>query len=69
MLPVHVTSLVVQSQEGHRGVDGLPALGAQSHHLKACLVDLLCELINGNVTGSTYQHRPGGEKVTLLLLY
>lgn len=66
MLPVHVTGLIVQSQEGHRRVDGLPALGAQPHHLEPRLVDLLCQLVDGNVTGSTHQHWPGGTKVTIL---
>lgn len=66
MLPVHVTGLVVQSQEGHRRVDGFPALGTQPHHLKACLMDLLCELIDSNITGSAHQHWPGGG-VTLLI--
>lgn len=60
-LPVHVTGLVVQSQEGHRGVNGLPALGTQPHHLEAGLVDLLRELVDGNVTGSTHQYWAGGE--------
>lgn len=51
----------MQSQEGHRGVNGLPALGTQPHHLEAGLVDLLRELVDGNVTGSTHQYWAGGE--------
>lgn len=59
LLPLHVTGLVVQSEEGHRGVDGFPALGTQPHHLQASLVDLLCQLIHSDVTGSTHEHWPG----------
>lgn len=64
MLPLHVTGLVVQSQEGHRRVDSLPALGTQPHNLEAGLMDLLRQLVDSNVTGSAHQHWPGGTKVT-----
>lgn len=57
--PVHVPDLVVQGQEGHGGVDGLAALGTQTNHLEAGLVDLLCQLVHGDVAGGTHQHRPG----------
>lgn len=53
-LPLHVTGLVVQSKKGHGRVNGFPALGTQPHHLQPSLVDLLCQLINGDVTGSTH---------------
>ena len=64
VLPVHVAGLVVQSQEGHRRVNGLPALGTEPHHLQARLVDLLRQLVDRNVAGSTHQHWPAGTKVT-----
>lgn len=53
-LPLHVAGLVVQSQEGHGGVNGFPALGTQPDHLQTRLVDLLRQLINGDVTGSAH---------------
>lgn len=56
--PVHVPNLVVQSQEGHWRVNGLPALGTEAYNLQSCLVDLLCELVHGDVTWGTDQHRP-----------
>lgn len=56
--PVHVSDLVVQSQEGHWGVNGLTALGTEAYDLQPCLVDFLCELVHGDVTWSTDQHRP-----------
>lgn len=68
MLPVHVSGLVVQSKEGHWRVDSLSALGTQPHHLQACLVDLFCELIHGNVTWSAYQHWSGGGKSNIAVI-
>lgn len=65
VLPLHVPGLVVQSQKGHRGVNGLPALGTQPHDLQTGLVDLLCELIDSNVTGSAHQHWTERTKVAL----
>lgn len=62
LLPVHVAGLVVQSEEGHGRVDGLPALGTQPHNLQARLVNLLCELVHGDVTWSTYKNWPAGGK-------
>lgn len=66
-LPLHVASLVVQSKEGHGRVDGFPALGTQPHHLQPSLVDLLCQLVNCNVTGSTHQHWTGRTNIRVLL--
>jgi hypothetical protein len=54
--PVHVPDLVVQGQERHWGVDGLTALGAQAHDLQPRLVDLLRQLIHGDVAGCAHQH-------------
>ena len=54
--PLHVSDLVVQGEEGHRGLDGLPTLGTQTHHLEARLVDLLRELVHRDVRGGTHQH-------------
>jgi len=56
--PVHVADLVVQRQEGNRRLDGLPALRAQPDDLQSGLVDLLRQLVHGDVTGSAHQHRP-----------
>lgn len=67
LLPLHVTGLVVQSKEGHGGVNGFPALSTQPHHLQPCLVDLLCQLIDGDVTGSTHQHWTGRTNIRVLL--
>lgn len=56
--PVHVPDLVVQGQEGHWGVNGLAALGTEAYHFQPCLVDLLCELVDGDVTWGTDKYRP-----------
>lgn len=66
LLPVHVPGLVVQSEEGHGRVDGLSALGTQPHHLQARLVDLLSELIHGDVTWSAHKNWPAGEFKSLI---
>ena len=53
--PVHVADLVMQSQEWHWWLNGLPALGTQPDNLQSSLVNLFRQLINSNVTGSTHQ--------------
>lgn len=64
-LPVHVANLVVKSQEGHRRVDGLSALGTKTHHFQSCLVNFLCQLVHRDIAGSAYQNRPGSQEETV----
>lgn len=54
--PVHVADLVMQSQEGHWRLNGLPTFGTQPDDLQSSLVNLLSQLIHSNVTGSTHQY-------------
>ena len=54
--PVHVADLVMQCEEGHGGIDGLSALGRQPHHPQPTLVQLLRQLVDGNVGRRTHQH-------------
>ena len=51
---------VVKCQEGDRRVDSLPRLGAETDDLEPSAVDLLCELVHCNVTGSTHQDLTAG---------
>ena len=51
---------VVKCQEGDRRVDSLPRLGAETDDLEPSAVDLLCELVHCNVTGSTHQDQTAG---------
>ena len=57
-LPIVSPDLVVKGQEGDRGIDGFPGLGAQPHHLQFGPVDLLGQLIHSNVAGGTHQYLP-----------
>ena len=54
------SDLVVKCQEGDRRVYSLSRLGAETDDLESCSVDLLCELVHCNVTGSTHQDLTGG---------
>ena len=58
------TYLVVQGQEWHTGVNGFSALCTQSHHLQPGAMDLLRQLIDGNVTWSTHQNLPENHQKT-----
>ena len=67
-LPLVSSDLVVESQEGNWRVNGLTRLGTQSHHLQPCAVDLLSQLVHGNVARGTHQHLPAASEGTIVVL-
>ena len=54
-----VLHLTVQCQEGHAGVEGFTRLGRQTHDLKPSHVDLLGELVDGDVRWSAHKDLAG----------
>lgn len=52
-VPSHIPDLIVQCEEAHVTGDGLSTLRRQPHHSQTGLVDLLSQLIDGNVTRGT----------------
>ena len=48
----------MEREERDGRVNGLATLGTQSHHLQARLVDLLRQLVNGDVGRRAHEHRP-----------
>ena len=50
----------MQGQEGHGRIYGLSALGTQAHHFQARQVDLLRQLVHGNVGWCTDQDGASG---------
>lgn len=52
-LPIHVSDLVMQCQEGYRRVNCLTAFSTQTNHLQSGLMDLLRQLIYSYITRST----------------
>jgi len=57
-LPIHVSDLVMQCQEGYRRVNCLTTFSTQTNHFQSSLVDLLSQLIYSYITRSTDQHGP-----------
>jgi len=54
---LHVRDAVVQSQELDRRADCFATLGTHTHDAQTALVYLLGQLIDGNVTRRTHEHR------------
>ena len=54
--PVVVPDLLVKREPGHWGVNALPRLGTEAHHLQTRPVYLLSQLVHGNVAGGTHQN-------------
>ena len=59
-LPRVCSDLVVKCQEGDRRVNSLSRLGTKTDDLEPSAMDLFCELVYCNVTGSTHQDLTGG---------